>query len=226
MDREEFDSYFKLGVSVTLIVFGFEEGKLKIFTNKINRNPYKGAWSLPGRLIRSDEGLDEVAEELLMESIGNRDVYLEQLNAFGKVTRHPLGRVVDVTFYSLINIQEDVVSYRADKEIRWIESDRLPELAYDNNSMLDLALQRLRRRLINRPIGFKLLPKEFTLNDLQELYEQILNRSLDKRNFRKKVMKLDILTECGREDTESPGRKPMLYSFNPKRYSHYMEQGF
>jgi 8-oxo-dGTP diphosphatase len=121
---------------------------------------------------------------------------------------------------------EDIVSYRADKETRWVPVSEMPELGYDHNEMLHLAIHRLRRRLVNRPIGFKLLQKEFTLSDLQSLYEEILGRELDKRNFRKKVTKLNILIAKGHESTDNPGRKPRLFSFNPDRYNHYMEQGF
>lgn len=226
MQTEDISSFFNLGVSVTVVIYGFEDGRLKVFIQKINKNPYAGAWSLPGKLIKGDESLEDAAEEMLNEAIGNKEVYIEQLNAFGKITRHPLGRVIDVTFYSLINLSTDVKSYRADKEAKWVPISELPELAYDHNEMLELAQHRLRRRLINRPIGFKLLPKEFTLNDLQALYEEILGRKLDKRNFRKKVLKLNILLEKGHENTVSPGRNPRLYAFNPERYNHYMEQGF
>jgi len=224
--NEELNTYFNLGVSVTLVLFGFEDNKLKIFIQKINKNPYAGAWSLPGKLISAEESLEDAAETILSEAIGNKAVYLEQLNAFGKLTRHPLGRVIDVTFYSLINMAVDVKSYRADKETRWVPVADVPELGYDHNEMIELAMHRLRRRLVNRPIGFKLLPKEFTLAELQSLYEEILGRQLDKRNFRKKVLKLNILSEKGHEATVNPGRKPRLYSFNPERYAHYMEQGF
>ncbi len=226
MITEEINAYFNLGVSVTLVLFGFEENKLKIFIQKINRNPYAGAWSLPGKLIDAEESLEDATESILFETIGNKNVYIEQLNAFGKLTRHPLGRVIDVTFYSLINMGTDIKSYRADKETRWVPVHEAPELGYDHNEMIDLAMHRLRRRLVNRPIGFKLLPKEFTLAELQALYEEILGRELDKRNFRKKVAKLNILTEKGHESTTNPGRKPKLYAFNPERYANYMEQGF
>lgn len=197
-----------------------------MFTQKINKNPYAGAWSFPGKLIKSDESLEDATLAMLDEAIGNTSPYIEQLNAFGKITRHPLGRVIDITFYSLINMVADVKSYRADKETKWVPVTQVSELAYDHNEMLSLAMHRLRRRLINRPIGFKLLPKEFTLGDLQALYEEILGRELDKRNFRKKVTKLNILLPKGHETTDNPGRKPRLFSFNAEKYEHYMEQGF
>ena len=226
MDDKIIEEYFNLGVSVTVVLYGFEDGKLKVFIQKITKNPYAGAWSLPGKLIRADESFDDASESLLTEVIGNKDVYLEQLNAFGKIYRHPIGRVVDVAFYSLINMGTDIHAVRTDKEIAWVPVADVPELAYDHNEILELAMARLRRRLVNRPIGFKLLPKEFTLTDLQQLYEQILGRVLDKRNFRKKVTKLNILIPKGTETTDNPGRKPRLYVFNEKRYNHYMEQGF
>ncbi len=223
---ESIKSYFTLGVSVTCVIYGFEDGKLKVYIQRINRDPYAGAWSLPGKLIRNDESLELATESILREAIGNKDVYLEQLNAFGKLYRHPLGRVIDVAFYSLINMRTDVKGLPENKEAKWIPVSEIPDLGYDHNEILDLARQRLRRRLVNRPIGFKLLPKEFTLSDLQNLYEEILGAPLDKRNFRKKVNKLNILTPKGHEESVSPGRKPRLYVFNESRYNHYMEQGF
>lgn len=215
-----------MGISVTVVLYGFEENRLKVYIQKIKRNPYSGAWSFPGDLIRPDESLEGKVEEIVMESIGNSDLYLEQLNAFGKIYRHPLGRVIDIAFYGLINMTTDIKSVRTDKETKWVPVGEVGELAYDHNEILDLAGQRLKRRIVNRPIGFKLLPQAFTLSDLQTLYEEILMRPLDKRNFRKKLTKLDILTTAGVEETESPGRKPQLFKFNEARYNHYMEQGF
>lgn len=226
MDEKIVEKYFHFGVSVTVVLYGFQEGLLKVFIQKINRNPYAGAWSLPGKLIHTDESLEDASESLLTEIIGNRGVYVEQLNAFGKIHRHPIGRVIDVAFYSLINMETDIKTMRTEKEIRWCPIGEMPQLAYDHNEILELAQMRLRRRLVNRPIGFKLLPTEFTLSDLQQLYEQILGHELDKRNFRKKVTKLNILLPQGHETTDNPGRKPQLYSFNENRYNHYMEQGF
>ncbi len=218
--------YFTLGVSVTVVLFGFEEGKLKIYIQKIKKNPYAGAWSCPGKLVKADESLEDASEHMLMEAIGNKNVYLEQLNAFGKIYRHPLGRVIDVAFYSLVNMKTDILKNPIDREYMWIPVSEVPHMAYDHNEVVELAMARLRRRLVNRPIGFKLLPKEFTMTDLQQLYEQILGTDLDKRNFRKKVTKLNILIPTGHETTDNPGRKPRLYMFNEKRYNHYMEQGF
>lgn len=220
------DEYFKLGISVTVVLYGFEAGKLQVYIQKIRSNPYANAWSLPGKLILPEEGLIEASEGIVMDVIGNKDIYLEQLNAFGKIYRHPLGRVIDVAFYGLINMEEDIKALRTDKENTWVPIKDVPHLAYDHNDVLLLASQRLKRRLINRPIGFKLLPQEFTLTELQQLYEEILNRPLDKRNFRKKLTKLGILTAEGHEDTTSPGRKPRLFKFDEKKYEDYMEQGF
>ncbi|MFN2430793.1 MAG: NUDIX hydrolase [Cryomorphaceae bacterium] len=222
----EFEPYFKLGISVTLVLYGFEDGHLKIYIQKITKNPYAGAWALPGVLIKPHEGLETKSKEIAQEAIGNGDVFLEQLNAFGKIYRHPVGRVIDIAFYGLINMQSDIHDQRKDKESKWVSVKKVPELAYDHNEIFTLSRQRLKRRLINRPIGFKLLPKEFTLNEMQQLYEQILGHPLDKRNFRKKLTKLNVLIAKGHEKNDGPGRKPRLFMFNEDRYSHYMEQGF
>lgn len=220
------EEYFKMGVSVTVVLYGFNEGRLQVYIQKIRSNPYAGAWSLPGKLILPDEGLVEASEGIAMDVIGNKDIYLEQLNAFGKIYRHPLGRVIDVAFYALINMSQDIKSQRTDKECKWVPVKEIPQLAYDHNDVLKLAAQRLKRRIVNRPIGFKLLPKEFTLTELQQLYEEILDHPLDKRNFRKKLNKLGVLTAEGHEDTTNPGRKPRLFKFNQDKYNEYMDQGF
>jgi len=225
-EEQIIEKYFNLGISVTVVLYGFEDGKLQVFTRKINRNPYAGAWALPGKLIMANESLKDASESIVMEAIGNKDIYLEQLNAFGKIYRHPLGRVIDIAFYGLINMPEDIKKTLDKKETRWVEADEIPQLAYDHNEILDLASQRLKRRLVNRPIGFKLLPKEFTLTELQQLYEEILQRPLDKRNFRKKLTKLDILIPKGHEESGNPGRKPRLFMFNEENYNRYLEQGF
>jgi len=226
LEDSELEAYFKMGVSVTVVLYGFEGGYLQVYIQKISANPYGGAWALPGKLILPEEGLIEAAKEIVKESIGTDDIYLEQLNAFGEIYRHPLGRVIDVAFYALLNKKQDVIATREDKENTWIATEDIPPLAYDHNDVLKLASQRLKRRLVNRPIGFKLLPKEFTLTELQQLYEQILRRPLDKRNFRKKLSKLGILTAGGHEDTSNPGRKPRLFKFDEKKYNEYMELGF
>jgi len=226
-NTQDLSEFFDMGVSVTNVLYGFEDDKLKVFIQKISRYPYEGAWALPGVLIKSNEGLEDKSREIAEECIGNRNVYLEQLNAFGKIYRHPVGRVIDIAFYGLINMEKDIKGHRSHKEFKWIPVTEVPELAYDHNEILELARQRLKRRIVNRPIGFKLLPEEFSLSELQSLYEQILGRKLDKRNFRKKLLKLDVLLEKGRdENNESPGRNPKLYKFNKERYNHYMEQGF
>jgi 8-oxo-dGTP diphosphatase len=226
MSGEEENAYFKLGVSVTNVLFCFEDGQLKIFIQRIKKNPYSGAWSLPGRLIYQDERLDDVSKNIAEEAIGNQDVYLEQLNAFGKVYRHPQGRVIDVAFYGLINLEKDVSAQNTTSETQWCHARNMPELAFDHYEMVEFSLHRLRRRLENRPIGFKLLPAEFTLSELQALYEEILNHPLDKRNFQKKLKKLNVLVPKGQDASGNPGRRPRLFSFDEGKYDHYMEMGF
>ena len=227
MTREEFEQYRSMAFSVTLVLFAFQDGELKIFIRKKVQDPFKGAWALPGRLISPEVSLQEASESILEETIGNRNAYLEQLNAWGKLYRHPYGRVIDIAWYGLINLQDDVVRQPQDTEYQWAPAYAMPELAFDHNEIVDFSLHRLRRRLINRPIGFKLLNKEFTMGELQGLYEAILNKELDKRNFRKRLKKLDILTELDQmDDNRTPGRNARMYRFNPKKYNHYLEHGF
>src|SRR3954471_24085795 len=158
--------------------------------------PFEGKWALPGGFVRTDETLDEAARRELEEETGLRNVFLEQLYTFGALQRDPRERVVSVAYYSLVNLRDHPVQASTDaRDGGWFGVHDVPSLAFDHADILQMALERLRAKLRYQPIGFELLPKKFTLSQLQHLYEIVLERTLDKRNFRKRVLAMDLLIE-------------------------------
>jgi len=212
------DNYFKTAFSVDCVIFGFDGKDLKVLLVKSATDEFVGYWSLIGDLIFPEEDLDSAAYRILHQRTGlsNADLYLEQVHAFGQVNRHPLGRVVTVAYYSLINInnyKQSAASFES--EAKWENVKEVGQLAFDHNKILVACLEGLKKRLATHPIGFNLLPEKFTLTELQTLYEAILDRELDKRNFRKKILSMKILKDLNERQTKVAHRPPKLYSFNP-----------
>ncbi len=175
--------------------------------------PYKGRWAIPGGFVGIDEDLDAAAMRELREETGVRDVYLEQLYTFGNPKRDPRGRVITVAYFALVNSSGIRLNASTDaEEARWHSVYKLPSLAFDHSEILDYALKRLRYKLEYTTVAFQLLPEKFTLTELQQAYEKIFNRALDKRNFRKKIMSLKLIEEAGRL-TGVSHRPAKLYSF-------------
>ena len=177
-----FESVF----SIDCVIFGFEAGELKILLIERNEEPFKDWLALPGYIVGQDESIDDAAERILYELTGLRDLHMEQFHTFGEVDRHPQGRVITVAYYALIRIngQKELrpVSHYAKKAF-WHPVNDLPKLAFDHSEIFNRSLNKVRRRLSYQPIAFELLPEKFTLTQLQNVYEVILNKKLDKRNF-------------------------------------------
>jgi len=187
---------FKLAFSVDSIIFAFDKGKLQVLLIKRAEEPFKNQWALPGALVEVDENLRDAPMRSLKELTGLENVFLEQVFTFGKVDRHPKGRVVTVAYYSLINKNNvSPIPSSFAQEVMWLDIDEITSLAFDHYEILTVCLKRLRESVRRRPVGFELLPKIFTLSDVQDLYEAILNKKLDKRNFRKKIISLKILED-------------------------------
>jgi 8-oxo-dGTP diphosphatase len=213
-------------LAIDCIVFGFEDDQLKLLMIKRRIEPRKGDWSLMGGFIRLDESLDEAAMRILYVLTGLTNVYLEQLYTFGNTYRDPLDRVVSVTYYALIKINDydrEVVKLNG---AEWFPAENHPDLVFDHNDMVKMALSRLRRRCRTQPIGFELLPDKFTIPQLQSLYEAILAQKLDKRNFRKKFLSMNLLDKFDEKDKESSKKGAFLYRFNRKRYEQLTSNGF
>lgn len=206
-------------LTVDCAVFGWGEGELRLLLVRRGRQPFRGRWALPGGFVRPDEGLQEAARRELEEETGLADVFLEQLYTFGAPGRDPRGWVVTVAYYALVRRLGLAPRAATDAEAAaWFPVDALPELAFDHDDIVRRAVERLRSKVRYAPIGFALLPREFTLGELQRLYEGILGAPLDKRNFRRKVLALGLLEDTGRRQEGVAHRAARLYRFDRERY--------
>jgi 8-oxo-dGTP diphosphatase len=189
--------------------------------------PFEGKWALPGGFVRVDETVAEAARRELEEETGLRDVFLEQLYTFSAVDRDPRERVVSVAHYALVNLREHSVHAATDASAAaWFGVHDVPTLAFDHAEIVETALERLRGKLRYQPIGFELLPKKFTLSQLQRLYELVLERELDKRNFRKRVLAMDLLVELDEVEQDVAHRAARLYRFDERKYKRLVKLGF
>src|SRR5438093_1368409 len=201
--------YPRAALTVDCVVFGFDEGELKVLLIQRALVPFKGKWALPGGFVRVEETLDEAARRELAEEAGLKDVFLEQLYTFGVVDRDPRERVVSVAFYALVKQAAYHTKAATDAtDARWFPMAKPPKLAFDHADILATALARLKGKVRYQPIGFELLPPRFTLSQLQHLYEAILGTELDKRNFRKKVLSFGLLVPL--KETQMSGRSSRL----------------
>ena len=221
------EELYKSAFSVDNIIFGFDNHILKVLLIKRAENPFAGMWALPGDIVNPDENLDTSALRVLEQLTGITDVYLDQVYTFGKVDRHPKGRVITIAYYSLVNIEK--VDIRPDsfaEQVAWKEVRSIDSLAFDHLTIMKTCLARLKQDLKLRPIGFELLPEKFTLTELQRLYEVILEQDLDKRNFRKKILSMDILKTLHELQSGVSHRPAKLYSFDAVKYEEAKRKGF
>lgn len=223
----EVDSFFKSAFSVDNVIFGFDGGDLKVLLIQRGAAPFKGMWALPGDLVYPNEDLDTAAERVLEQLTGLRGVYLEQVKAFGAVNRHPLGRVITIAYYSLIKISDySVTPASFAQSAQWHAVSQVDKLAFDHNEILSACLRQLKLKVRMAPIGFELLPPKFTLTELQHLYEAILETELDKRNFRKKILSMDLLMDLEEVQEGVAHRPAKLYQFDRRRYAKFVAEGF
>jgi 8-oxo-dGTP diphosphatase len=219
--------YPRAALTVDCVVFGLDEGDLKVLLIQRGLDPFKGKWALPGGFVRVDETLDTAAARELEEETGVRDVFLEQLYTFSAVKRDPRERVISVAYYALVNLADHATRAATDaSDAQWFPAAKPPRLAFDHDEILNTALTRLRGKLRYQPIGFELLPEKFTLSQLQHLYETVLGTTLDKRNFRKKVLGFELLEPLNEAHREGPHRPAQLYRFNPAKYERLKKKGF
>jgi len=205
------------GISVDCVIFGFDENELKVLLIKSDLKNFEGKWSLLGDLIGSRETLDQAAYRVLRERTGMEDVYLEQVKSFGEVDRHPAARIITVAYCSLINVQHHQLK-KIDNELHWHRVKQLGDMAFDHKKILEVCYEWLQKRIQEHPLGFSLLPKKFSLRELQNLYEAILGVTLDRRNFRKKFFSMDLLEDTGEYEADVPHRPGKLYKFNYEKY--------
>jgi 8-oxo-dGTP diphosphatase len=219
--------YARPALTVDCVVFGLDEEDLKVLLIQRDIEPYAGRWALPGGFVKLDETLEESALRELREETGLTRVYLEQLYTFGDPGRDPRERVVTVAYYALVKLLDHQVQAATDaRNAAWFAVDDLPKLCFDHDDILATALKRLQGKVRYQPIGFELLPPKFSLTQLQRMYEIILERELDKRNFRKKVLSLDILQELDEVEQDVAHRAARLYRFDERKYRQLVKDGF
>jgi 8-oxo-dGTP diphosphatase len=202
--------YFNIAISVDCVIFGYDEKDLKVLLIKSDLEEFRGLYSLLGDLVKPDEDLESASYRILKERTGLDDVYLEQVQAFGGLGRHPSGRVITIAYYSLIDISNHKLKLETN-ELHWHSVKTIKKLAFDHKVILENCLRRLQQQVMETPVVFNLLPEKFSLRELQELYESILGYELDRRNFRKKISIKDWLVDIDEIEEDVPHRPGKLY---------------
>ena len=226
-ERAKSSTHFTFGISVDCVVFGFDGSDVKVLVIKRGTEPFKDFSAIPGDLVHEQEDPLDATKRVLNELTGLKNIYLEQLKAFAGVNRHPLGRVVTIAYYSLIKIDDynpKPSSWATDAT--WTSIQDIKEMAFDHFEIFSSALNRLQERVRRRPIGFELLPEEFTLAQLQDLYEKLLNQTFDKANFRKKILGMDLLIPLEKMQKEVRHRPARMYRFDSNRYADLTKRNF
>lgn len=204
-------------VAVLVVIFTVENNALKVLLIRRSAEPFKDYWALPGGRLTEQEALDEAAVRKLVEETGVADVYLEQLYTFSNLDKVTPGGAIAVTYFALVNHEQARLSPREEWQPAWHRVDQLPNLAFENQTVIEYALRRLRAKLEYTNVVYSLLPQYFTLSQLQRVYESILGRRLDKRNFRKRMLSLGIIKPTGRKQSEAAHRPAELYTFTSRQ---------
>jgi 8-oxo-dGTP diphosphatase len=215
-------------VAVDAVVFGYtsKEG-LSVLLIKRRIEPFKGAWALPGGLVGDDESLEHAVQRELKEETGVNINYLEQLYSFGKPDRDPRNRVISITYYGLV--KPDAFELKADTDaadVAWFNIKNLPQPAFDHNEIIGVARERLKNKILYQPIGFELLEEKFPFSELEKLYMAVLDRPIDRRNFKKKVLKYGFMEETAEKQAlDGAGRPGNLFRFNEQKYLQLQKEG-
>jgi len=213
-------------LSVDAVVFGYEEANISVLLIKRKYEPFKDKWAIPGGFVLNNESLEEAVERELQEETGVKINYLEQLYTFGKPLRDPRGRVVSIAYFALVRPNTFKIFASTDaSEVEWFNIKELPELSFDHKEILEIAIKRLQGKITYEPIGFELLDKKFPFSDLEKLYTTLLGREIDRRNFRKKIIGLNVLDELKEKTSKGSGRPANLFQFNQKRYFELKKEG-
>ena len=225
MELNKYKSHDRLLVAIDCIIFGFDGNQLQALLIKRGFEPEKGKWSLMGGFTNLDESTDEAAVRVLHQLTGMNNIYMEQLYCFSDVNRDPAGRVISIAYFALINIADYSEQLQFEHEAKWFPLDKIPDLIFDHKKMVAIAKERLQQKVANHPIGFELLPEKFTLPQLQSLYEAIYESPLDKRNFTRKILSLEILNRLNEKNKASSRKGAFYYVFDKKKYEELNHDG-
>jgi 8-oxo-dGTP diphosphatase len=219
--------YPRPAVTTDCIIFGFDAGELKVLLIERGIEPFKGKWAIPGGFLNQDESSENCAKRELFEETGLKDLFMEQLYTFSDPGRDPRGHTVTVAYFALVKLSDYIVKAGDDAQnAQWFPISQVPPLAFDHDRILQVALSRLRNKIRYQPIGFELLPKRFTMPDLQTLYESVLEVQLDRRNFRRKIMDSGLIIDHQESVKGVPHRGARFFSFDMKKYKELSERGF
>jgi ADP-ribose pyrophosphatase YjhB (NUDIX family) len=216
----------KVLLAVDCIIFGFDNEDLKVLLVKREFEPEKGKWSLIGGFLKKYETLNNAAKRILHRLTGMDNIYMEQLYTWSEVDRDPAERTISTSYYAIINIEDHNEKLIEHHNAKWFSLSKAPDLIFDHNEMLTKAIMRLRRRTSISPIGFGLLPEKFTMRQLQKLYESILDKKIDKRNFVNKIKSMDILIKLDEKDMTSSTKGSYLYIFDQEKYDDKQSNNF
>jgi 8-oxo-dGTP diphosphatase len=215
---KEVQKKYKFAIIATdVVIFTIRDGQLQVLLIKMKKFPFGDCWAAPGGLVGVDESVDAAAKRHLFKKTGVKNVYLEQLCTFGNIKRDPFGRVVSVAYFALIpGAHKKLKTTKEYGDVSWFSIDKLPKMAYDHKEMIDCAISRLKSKIEYTNIVYSLLPEEFTLGELQQVYQIILNKKLDKRNFRRKILSLNLIKRAWRKKRGGASRPAELYIFNKR----------
>lgn len=214
--------FFNIAVSVDCVLFGYADKELKVLLIQSDLEEFAGQWSLLGDLVQPTEDVEEAPYRVLQQRTGLKDIYLEQVQTFGAVSRHPSGRVVTIAYYSLVNMAGHPLG-NAKNGLHWQSVSKIATMAFDHKKILDTCVQRLREQIMEHPIVFNLLPEKFSLRALQDIYEAVLGIELDRRNFRKRIMLKDWLVDLDEMEEDVPHRPGKLYKVRGQLRKQYLQ---
>ncbi|RYY66356.1 MAG: NUDIX domain-containing protein [Chitinophagaceae bacterium] len=210
-----FDQYNNPALAVDLVIFGYQPKQLSVLLLNRKEAPFEDGWVLPGAFLQPEETFRDVCVRILDSKLGIGEVYLEQLFSFDEINRDPRGRVISITYYALINPASiEMVAGSMANDVSWHSINKIPVLGFDHTGILQKALERLQAKILYFPVGFELLNEEFTITELQDLYECILGISIDRRNFRRKILESAYIIPTGNKRAGLKNRHPDLYRFN------------
>jgi 8-oxo-dGTP diphosphatase len=214
-------------VTIDCSIFGFNDFEVKVLLIRRGIEPQAGMWGLPGGWVFEDEDLDDAALRILEEATGVPDVYMEQTKVFGRTDRFPDGRIVTIGYTALINPKNYVLRHGLEtSDVRWFGLDEIPQLTFDHREILNTALEHLKERIRRQPISFELLPSKFTLPQIISLYESVLGMEMDRRNFRRKLLGMNILEVLDEKQTGKAHRAARFYRFDKENYKKLQKEGF